>query len=168
MKVIFTEGHIDAIKDMLAKQEAEQLEQFATMIGKCDSNDCLVVESFELWDNSKLNQTETTVQPNSDAMWDTIAFNMDSQNCDFIITLHTHPEYYGTNPSDEIDESDTQAFKHWTQNFDDFGGRICLNGIVTRRDGLLLTYYNKVTKRFLDIDYEMITSRTDSSIFNKK
>ena len=91
MKVIFTEGHIDAIKDMLAKQEAEQLEQFATMIGKCDSNDCLVVESFELWDNSKLNQTETTVQPNSDAMWDTIAFNMDSQNCDFIITLHTHP-----------------------------------------------------------------------------
>lgn len=168
MKVIFTEGHIDAIRSMLAKQEAEQLEQFATMIGKFDSNDSLVVESFELWDNSKLIQTETTVQSNSDAMWDTIAFNMESQKCDFIITLHTHPEYYGTNPNDVIDESDTQAFKHWTQNFDDFGGRICLNGIVTKRDGLLLTYYNKATERFLDVDYEMVPSKKESSNFSKK
>lgn len=168
MKVIFTEGHIDAISDMLAKQEEEQLEQFATMIGKYDNNDCLVVESFELWDNSKLNQTQTTVEPNSDTLWDAIAFNMESQNCDFIITLHTHPESYGTNPSGVIDENDTQAFKHWTQNFEDFGGRICLNGIVTRRDGLLLTYYNKIIKRFVDVDYEMVPIKKESLDFSKK
>lgn len=168
MKVIFTEGQIDAISGMLAKQEKENLEQFATMIGKYASDDCLVVESFELWDNSKLNQTQTTVQPNSDAMWDAIAFNMESQNCDFIITLHTHPEFYGTNPSGVIDESDTQAFKHWTQNFENFGERICLNGIVTRRDGLLLTYYNKDTEKFVDVDYEMEHSKKETVGFGRK
>lgn len=158
MKVIFDEKDIQLIVDMLVKQEQEHLEQFATIMGKY-TNDGLVTEHFEIWDNSLLEQTRTTVTPASQKMWNAIGENMKMKNADFLITLHTHPEEYGTNPTGRLDSSDTKAFKDWTQNFDDFSNRICINGIVTGKDGLLLTYYNKEKDNFITIPYEVVQNK---------
>ena len=158
MKVIFDESDIQFIVAMLEKQEQEHLEQFATIIGRY-TNDGLLTEHFEIWDNSSLEQTRTTVTPSSDKMWFAIGENMKMKNADFLITLHTHPEEYGTNPTGQLDSYDAKTFKNWTQKFDDFGNRICINGIVTGRDGLMLTYYNKEKDNFKIIPYEVVQNK---------
>ena len=152
MTVEFTEGHIDFINDMLAKQDMEHKEQFATLMGRFEDGR-LIVDDCELWSSKDLNQTEVSVTPISDSHWDKIGFNMNAKNCDFIITLHTHPEWFGTNRTG-LDLSDQTAFKHWTRNFEDFG-KICINGIVTRSDSILLTYYSREDDKFVDVSYEM-------------
>lgn len=158
IKVVFTEGHLEGISEMIIKSQNEKQEQFATMIGKSNENGDLEVEDFEIWDSKDLEQTQTTVTPISDKHWETIGFNMNAKNCDFIVTMHTHPEFYGTNPRG-LDKYDVQTFKKWTKNFENFTGRICINGIVTERDGILLTYYNKDLDEFKKIEYEIIQSK---------
>ena len=162
MKVIFEEKFINAMLDMLEKQEREHLEQFATMTGNM-TDEGLTVENFELWDNSLLEQTETTVTPSSDTMWDSIGENMNAKQEDFIITLHTHPENYGTNPTGKLDSSDTKAFKDWTKNFNDFGHRICINGIITGKNGLLLTYYVPENDKFNVVEYQVVPNKINSN-----
>ena len=93
--VIFNNGHFELMADMVIKGKEEKKEQFATAMGKIDESGNLKVEDFGIWDNSLLSQSETTVSPKSQKKWDSIAFNIKSKNTDFIITLHTHPEWYG-------------------------------------------------------------------------
>lgn len=155
--VIFNNGHFELMADMVIKGKEEKKEQFATAMGKIDESGNLKVEDFDIWDSSLLSQSETTVSPKSQKKWDSIAFNIKSKNTDFIITLHTHPEWYGTNPYG-LDETDKKTFKSWTKMFNDFdnnSGVICINGIVADNGGLLLTVYDEKTNRFIPIKYKI-------------
>jgi|GEM_PF-6945896 len=145
MNIKINESQFDLVVDMIQNQSTNNKEQFATLIGKIDNDSNLDVESFEIWPEHLLEQTETSVEPKENS-WNWVLYNMASQNCDFVVTLHTHPEWFG---SEVLDETDAETFKQWSNFFEEkMNNVICINGIVAQNGGLMFVIYDKNTNEF--------------------
>ncbi len=159
MNIKINESQFDLVLDMIQNQSTSKKEQFATLIGKIDNDSNLDVESFEIWPDHLLEQTETSVEPKENS-WNWVLYNMVSQNCDFVVTLHTHPEWFG---SQILDETDAETFKQWSNFFEEkMNNVICINGIAAQNGGLMFVIYDKNTNRFekvgCQIDNKIIPS----------
>ncbi len=163
-KVIFNDSMLDIIFSMTDKQVSEKKEQFATGYGRINSGE-LVIESFEEWPDYLFNsRTESFIDIGKNS-WKWVLQNMADKDADFVLTLHTHPEEYGTNHP--LDEYDFETFKAWDKFFqDDFneyvnesGGHykniININGIMAKNGGLKLYIYDEKENRFTNVDYDI-------------
>lgn len=153
MNIKMNEAQFDLVVEMILRQQEERKEQFATLIGKIDSDMNLDVDMFDIWSEDMLNQTETSVEPKEEKNWDWVLYNIKQKNCDFIITLHTHPEWFG---SQILDATDSQTFKEWSNFFQEqMNEVICINGIAAENGGLMFIIYDKKTDKFTRVDYQV-------------
>lgn len=148
-------GQFDLVTEMVLQQKRERKEQFATILCKSviddDGFEYLVADDFQYWPSNNLEQTEGSVSPES---WDWVTANILSKNkaADYristVVSLHTHPGWFGTNGN--LDATDTQTFKMWTQVFRSVGIDM-INGIVSSNGSLKLYRYDQRTDSFENV-----------------
>ena len=154
-KVIFNEAITDVFFRMTEKQEKEKKEQFGTGYGRI-VNGQFVLDCFEEWPEYLFDSRSEGSIVIKDKAWDWVFFNMEMKQADFIFTLHTHPEWYGSNRP--LDANDTETFKQWSEYFrkdykrDDI---ININGIMALNGGLHLHGYDNTSDRFFEVGYEV-------------
>ena len=140
---------------MNEKQKNEKKEQFATGYGKIKKGN-LVLDTFEEWPDELFDlRTETSITI-KDGAWDWVITNMENKEADFIITLHTHPEWYGTNQP--LDNDDYTTFKDWDEYFKNNYLRdniININGIYSNNGGLKFYLYDEKSKDFMNVDFDV-------------
>ena len=133
----------------------ERKEQFATILCRTAIDDYgfeyLIADDFQIWPSENLEQSEVFVSPKS---WDWVTSNIltknkaDDYHISTVVSLHTHPEWFGTDRN--LDADDTETFKIWTQAFRNAGIDM-INGIVSSNGGLKLYRYNSETDTFDNI-----------------
>lgn len=165
-------GQFDLITDMVIKQNKEKKEQFATILCKTiiddDGFECLIAEDFQQWPEENLEQTEVSVSPKS---FDWVNSNILNKNraTDYhistIVSLHTHPEWFGSDRS--LDADDTETFKIWTQAYRNAGIDM-INGIVSSNGSLKLYRYNSDTDCFENVICQVERNFVQSTLPTKQ
>lgn len=148
-KVYFNQSTIDVILDMIYRQESEGKEQFATGFGKI-RNGQFVLDCFQDWPDYLFEDRTAGSIITKENAWDWVLKNIDTKDADFVLTMHTHPSWYGVNrPLNQYDED---TFRTWSELFRTrLGNVICINAIVSHGQKMKLYFYNHEKNSFTEL-----------------
>lgn len=157
MRVIFNQSMYNVIIEMGKRQETEKQEQFGTGYGqiRLDENgeEVLYLDTFESWPREILGASASDSIEISQEAWGWVLENMYSKDANFLVTIHTHPEWYGTDRN--LNTTDRETFESWSNFFSSqykIPDLININGIYSPNGGLRLYIFDKKTREFKYVD----------------